>query len=320
MEMRLSGPLARALARIPDRQRNALLMAEVGDLTGLELAETLGVSHVAARPSSPALARASARPSPTRGAWRRSAKQHSTPRLPRRHGPRTLAAVPTTRREPTGERHGCGATGGREGPQEGPPARLGGRSTRSCPRPTPHGWRRTCVAAPPASPWQTTIAPSTTSYMGWPRPNPRAICGPGLPRAWTRSIAVAPAAPAWRAWPVCAWATWFEIGRPWPRSWPWQWWYWWSGCLSSRRGRSSPQSPPPPARPTSLSSVPPRAAARRPALTVVGGNSYWVAPRTACIRSEAAPPTARDRRRAAQSRTARAQSWARSKARRRCLS
>ena len=49
MEMRLSGPLARALARIPDRQRNALLMAEVGDLTGLELAEALGVSHVAAR-------------------------------------------------------------------------------------------------------------------------------------------------------------------------------------------------------------------------------------------------------------------------------
>ena len=49
MEMRLSGPLARALARIPDRQRSALLLAEVHDLTGLELAETLGVSHVAAR-------------------------------------------------------------------------------------------------------------------------------------------------------------------------------------------------------------------------------------------------------------------------------
>lgn len=49
MEMRLSGPLARALGRIPDRQRNALLMAEVGDLSGLELAEALGVSHVAAR-------------------------------------------------------------------------------------------------------------------------------------------------------------------------------------------------------------------------------------------------------------------------------
>lgn len=49
MEMRLSGPMARALARIPERQRAALLMAEVGDLTGLELASALGVSHVAAR-------------------------------------------------------------------------------------------------------------------------------------------------------------------------------------------------------------------------------------------------------------------------------
>jgi len=49
MEMRLSGPMARALARIPERQRAALLMAEVNDLTGLELAGALGVSHVAAR-------------------------------------------------------------------------------------------------------------------------------------------------------------------------------------------------------------------------------------------------------------------------------
>jgi RNA polymerase sigma-70 factor (ECF subfamily) len=49
MEMRLSGPMARALGRIPERQRAALLMAEVNDLTGLELAGALGVSHVAAR-------------------------------------------------------------------------------------------------------------------------------------------------------------------------------------------------------------------------------------------------------------------------------
>jgi RNA polymerase sigma-70 factor (ECF subfamily) len=49
MEMRLSGPLARALARIPERQRAALLLAEVNDLTGLELASSLGISHVAAR-------------------------------------------------------------------------------------------------------------------------------------------------------------------------------------------------------------------------------------------------------------------------------
>ena len=35
--------------RIPERQRTALLLAELHDLTGLELAAALGVSHVAAR-------------------------------------------------------------------------------------------------------------------------------------------------------------------------------------------------------------------------------------------------------------------------------
>jgi RNA polymerase sigma-70 factor (ECF subfamily) len=49
MEVRLTGPLERAMARIPERQRAALLLAEVHDLTGLELAAALGVSHVAAR-------------------------------------------------------------------------------------------------------------------------------------------------------------------------------------------------------------------------------------------------------------------------------
>jgi RNA polymerase sigma-70 factor (ECF subfamily) len=46
---RLSGEMERALASIPERQRNALILAELHDLTGLELAATLGVSHVAAR-------------------------------------------------------------------------------------------------------------------------------------------------------------------------------------------------------------------------------------------------------------------------------
>jgi RNA polymerase sigma-70 factor (ECF subfamily) len=49
MELRLSGDLERALERIPERQRAALLLAELHDLTGLELAASLGVSHVAAR-------------------------------------------------------------------------------------------------------------------------------------------------------------------------------------------------------------------------------------------------------------------------------
>jgi RNA polymerase sigma-70 factor, ECF subfamily len=49
MDLRLSGPLERALAKIPERQRAALLLAEIHDLTGLELAAAMGVSHVAAR-------------------------------------------------------------------------------------------------------------------------------------------------------------------------------------------------------------------------------------------------------------------------------
>jgi RNA polymerase sigma-70 factor (ECF subfamily) len=49
MDVRLSGPLERAMARIPERQRAALLLAELHDLTGLELAAALGISHVAAR-------------------------------------------------------------------------------------------------------------------------------------------------------------------------------------------------------------------------------------------------------------------------------
>ena len=46
---RLSGEMERALAAIPARQRSALILAELHDLTGLELAESLGVTHVAAR-------------------------------------------------------------------------------------------------------------------------------------------------------------------------------------------------------------------------------------------------------------------------------
>src|SRR3954469_14138072 len=49
MDLRLSGDLQRALTKIPERQRAALLLAELHDLSGLELAAALGVSHVAAR-------------------------------------------------------------------------------------------------------------------------------------------------------------------------------------------------------------------------------------------------------------------------------
>lgn len=49
MDARLSGEMQAALERIPERQRAALLLAELHDLSGLELAAALGVSHVAAR-------------------------------------------------------------------------------------------------------------------------------------------------------------------------------------------------------------------------------------------------------------------------------
>ncbi|HSW42164.1 MAG TPA: sigma-70 family RNA polymerase sigma factor [Patescibacteria group bacterium] len=49
LDARLSGDLERALGRIPERQRSALLLAEVHEMTGLELAAALGTSHVAAR-------------------------------------------------------------------------------------------------------------------------------------------------------------------------------------------------------------------------------------------------------------------------------
>jgi RNA polymerase sigma-70 factor (ECF subfamily) len=49
LDTRLSSDMQRALARIPERQRAALLLAELHDLTGVELASALGVSHVAAR-------------------------------------------------------------------------------------------------------------------------------------------------------------------------------------------------------------------------------------------------------------------------------
>jgi len=49
LDRRLHGDLERALGQIPSRQRMALLLAEVQGINGAELAESLGVSHVAAR-------------------------------------------------------------------------------------------------------------------------------------------------------------------------------------------------------------------------------------------------------------------------------
>jgi RNA polymerase sigma-70 factor, ECF subfamily len=49
LEGRFSGEMERALRRMPERQRSALILAEIHDLTGVELAAALGVSHIAAR-------------------------------------------------------------------------------------------------------------------------------------------------------------------------------------------------------------------------------------------------------------------------------
>ena len=49
LQQRFSGELERALAAIPARQRQAILLAEINELSGLELAQALGISHVAAR-------------------------------------------------------------------------------------------------------------------------------------------------------------------------------------------------------------------------------------------------------------------------------
>lgn len=46
---KLTGEMERALARIPERQRSALILAEVHDLTGLELAAAMNSTHIAVR-------------------------------------------------------------------------------------------------------------------------------------------------------------------------------------------------------------------------------------------------------------------------------
>jgi RNA polymerase sigma factor (sigma-70 family) len=45
----MSGEMERALARIPERQRAALILAEINDLTGVELAAAMSSTHIAVR-------------------------------------------------------------------------------------------------------------------------------------------------------------------------------------------------------------------------------------------------------------------------------
>jgi RNA polymerase sigma-70 factor (ECF subfamily) len=49
LQGQMSGEMERALARLPARQRSALILAEIQDLTGLELAAAMNSSHIAVR-------------------------------------------------------------------------------------------------------------------------------------------------------------------------------------------------------------------------------------------------------------------------------
>jgi RNA polymerase sigma-70 factor (ECF subfamily) len=49
LQGQISGEMERALARLPPRQRSALILAEIQDLTGLELAAAMDSSHIAVR-------------------------------------------------------------------------------------------------------------------------------------------------------------------------------------------------------------------------------------------------------------------------------
>ena len=140
MAGRLSSDLQRALARIPERQRAALLLAELHDLTGLELAGALGVSHVAARAL---LTRA-------RDSLRRELAARTGRWRPRpRPGPTPGTGGPPD--EP--------ADRPRAGPRPSPRAAL----TRSCPPTDEAALEATWPAAPPAPPW-----PPTTKPIGLP--------------------------------------------------------------------------------------------------------------------------------------------------------
>ena len=117
MDAHLSGDMQRALARIPERQRAALLLAELHDLTGVELAAALGVSHVAARAlltrarESLRQALAAERAAEAEAEANASAAPHSRERSPmsrmQRLRPTTASGAPRARPRPGRPAHGC---------------------------------------------------------------------------------------------------------------------------------------------------------------------------------------------------------------------
>ena len=163
MDARLSGDLQRALERIPERQRTALLLAELHDLTGLELAAALGVSHVAARAL---LTRA-----------RESLRQALAVER------EAIAAAEAA--DASDIDRGAGRMSGRRdhGPRAAPASSPRCASTSASTRGTTPGSTRTCWAVTPAAAWPPTTTPSARCS---PRPAPpsrsrRATCGPAPP-------------------------------------------------------------------------------------------------------------------------------------------
>jgi len=272
--MRLSRSLRPgALARIPDRQRNALLMAEVGDLTAWSSPMPWASATSRPEPSSPAPARACARPRPTSGARRRSAE--SALRRPFAQKMCRRSAQP--RRRPEGSRPMSKLDRGAMRAAEKAHASARMLSSTAIDdellRSPPSGLRRTCAVATNAGWSPRSIAPSTPSSAAR-QPEPPRDLWPETPPVWTQSIERVPVARPCR--PVGAspgsFAESVAMGSVWPSQSP----SWLSGSRCCPRGPLfvlGPHRPPPrtsPSRP--LRRVP----ARRRPWSWVDGTSYWV--------------------------------------------
>ena len=177
MDARLSGDMQRALERIPERQRAALLLAELHDLTGLELAAALGVSHVAARAL---LTRARESLRQALAAEREAEAAAENGRAaPAPAGSRPMSRSPACRAGPTTGPPRTSAPG------SGPPSGWTPRSSR----PRPPGSTSTSPAAPTAG---RSPTPTTADQLGAARParrrrpSRRATCGRGPRRASSR--------------------------------------------------------------------------------------------------------------------------------------
>ena len=197
MDAHLSGDMQRALARIPERQRAALLLAELHDLTGLELAAALGVSHVAARAlltrareslrQALAAERAAEAEAEAKAATSHSAEGGADePRPPPPPARRSVGRDARTRTRPRGDTCRLAARSRRGGLARGAPGRLRGMSLRrrrirgGPPRPSRH-------ARPPARSRHATCGPGRRPPSSANRRH-AAAAREGLPPSRRRSI------------------------------------------------------------------------------------------------------------------------------------